>query len=122
METKNEINARDSKGCRDNIYNKICVICNDFFIGVGKGPGVCEDCEKKMYSKKDTPTIHFRLKFQYIDEDRFLFLPIAATEFESALREAMDWIKNGNKKVKSAYLIKEEKSETIVWSMEDMEC
>lgn len=62
----------------------------------------------------------FRLKFQYADEDRFLFLPIEAVEMEDALREAMHWIKFGNKKVKSAYLIKEEKSEAIVWSMENM--
>jgi hypothetical protein len=64
----------------------------------------------------------FRLKFQYADEDRFLFLPIEAIEMEDALREAMRWVKFGNKKVKSAYLIREEKSETVVWSMEDMEC
>lgn len=62
----------------------------------------------------------FRLKFQYADEDRFLFLPIEAVEMEDALREAMHWIKFGNKKVKSAYLIKEEKSEAIVWSMEEI--
>lgn len=80
METKNEINARDSKGCRT-----------------------------------------FRLKFQYADEDRFLFLPIDSVEMEGALREAMHWIMFGNKKVKSAYLIKEERSETIVWSMENNE-
>lgn len=61
----------------------------------------------------------FRLKFQYADEDRFLFLPIDAVEIEGALKEAIYWIKFGNKKVKSAYLIKEEKSETVVWSMED---
>ena len=80
METKNEINVRDSKDCRT-----------------------------------------FRLKFQYADEDRFLFLPIDAVEMEGALIEAMHWIKFGNKEVKSAYLIKEEKSETVVWSMEDNE-
>lgn len=62
----------------------------------------------------------FRLKFQYADEDRFLFLPIEAVEMEGALIEAMHWIMFGNKKMKSAYLIKEEKSETVVWSMEDM--
>lgn len=62
----------------------------------------------------------FCLKFQYVDEDRFLFLPIEAVEMEDVLREAMHWIKFGNKKVKSAYLIKEEKSEAIVWSMENM--
>lgn len=64
----------------------------------------------------------FRLKFQYADEDRFLFLPIDAVEMEDALIEAMHWINNGNKKVKNAYLIKEEKKDIIVWSMEDMEC
>lgn len=109
-----EMKERDSKDCR-NIYNKICVVCNDFFIGVGKGPGVCEKCEKRIYPKKDAPSVHFYLKFQYTDEDRFLFYPIAATDFEGAIEEAMHWFNNSNKKIKAAYLIKEEKTETIVW-------
>ena len=71
---------------------------------------------------KERDSSRFRLKFQYADEDRFLFLPIDAIEIEGALIEVMHWIKFGNKKIKSAYLIKEEKSESVVWSMEDIEC
>lgn len=30
----------------ENIYNKLCIKCNQIFIGKGKGPDICPECDK----------------------------------------------------------------------------